>query len=286
VTVIDVAIPLITFLALTAVGMDLTPADFRAVRERPAILLAGLLAPVAILPLLTIGLLALFSPSHDVGAGLLLVASCPIGGISNTYSYLARASTALSVTLTAISSAIAVVTIPLISWGFAEALGRPMAYRAPSSLPAQLALVVLLPVLTGMFLRHQWPDTTVGHRGTVQRAAFAGLALLLVLIITNDPDAFVGGLHETVPLATAFVLLSFGAGWMVGASLAAPRPVRFTLASEFATRNVGVATAIAVTLIGQPAFALFGATYFLTELPLMLLIVLAYRSRPSPAVTA
>ena len=62
---------------------------------------------------------------------LACVAVCPIGGISNTYSYLARASTALSVTLTGVSSLLSVVTIPIITGWFEGVVGHPLGFRAP-----------------------------------------------------------------------------------------------------------------------------------------------------------
>ena len=109
--------------------MDLTVAHFDRVRRRPVMLAAGLVAPVVILPALALLLdrLSAKPPAH-VAAGLLLVAACPIGGISNTYSYLAQASTALSVALTTLSSALAALTIPAISRGFELALGSPMGF--------------------------------------------------------------------------------------------------------------------------------------------------------------
>jgi BASS family bile acid:Na+ symporter len=278
VTLIDIAIPTISFLALAAVGMDLTPAHFRRLRDRPAIVTAGLLAPLVILPVLALGMLALFEPSPDVAAGILLVASCPIGGISNTYSYLARASTALSVTLTTLSCVLAVLTIPVTSSAFEWVLQRRLGFSAPASLLGQLLLMVLLPVLAGMWLRYRWPAVAVERRNGVQRSAFVALAVLLALIITNDPDAFAAGLTETIPLAVIFVAASFATGWFVGRTLGATRSEGFTLAAEFATRNIAVAAAIAVTLLEQPAFAIFAATYFLTELPLMLVAVAAYRA--------
>jgi BASS family bile acid:Na+ symporter len=73
-----------------------------------------------------------FRPSPDLQAALLLVAACPIGGISNTYSYLAGASTALSVTLTACSSLLAVITIPALALVFGAALGHPWDSRCRS----------------------------------------------------------------------------------------------------------------------------------------------------------
>jgi ACR3 family arsenite efflux pump ArsB len=67
------------------------------------------------------------------------------------------------------------------------------------------------------------------------------------------------------------------AGWFVGGVTGAACPDRFTLATEFATRNIAVATAIAVTLAGHVEFALFATTYFLTEAPLMLGAVMLFR---------
>jgi BASS family bile acid:Na+ symporter len=275
--VIEIAIPLITFVAMTCVGMDLTVAQFAAVRRRPGLLAAGLLAPVIILPVVALVLVAFAQPPAHIAGGLLLVAACPIGGISNTYSYLAQASTALSVTLTTLSSALAALTIPAVSLGFEFALGNALGFSAPAVLPAQLFLMIVLPVMIGMAVRHHWPGFASRHRLGVQRTAFAAVGLLLAMIIGSNWTAFVDGLSSTVPLAFTFVLLSLTSGWTVAAGLGASPSDRFTLAAEFATRNVGIATAIAVTLLGKPEFAIFGATYFLTEQPVLLTATLIYR---------
>jgi bile acid:Na+ symporter, BASS family len=275
--VIDIAIPLITFVLMTAVGMDLTLAHFDDVRRRPLMLAAGLIAPVVLLPALALLLVAAFQPPTHVAAGLLLVAACPIGGISNTYSYLAQASTALSVALTTLSCALAAITIPAISRGFEFATGTPMGFAAPAVLPAQLFLMVVLPVLIGMTIRHRWPGIADENRAGLQRAAFVAVGLLLALVIGSNWTPFVDGLSTTAPLAGVFVLLSLVSGWSVAASLGATAADRFTLATEFATRNVAVATAIAVTLLGEPTFAIFAATYFLTEQPILLGATVTYR---------
>jgi ACR3 family arsenite efflux pump ArsB len=98
-----------------------------------------------------------------------------------------------------------------------------------------------------------------------------------------NPAGFVDGLAGTVPLAATFVATSFLAGWFVGGVTGASRPDRFTLATEFATRNIAVAPAIAVTLAGRIEFALFATTYFLTEAPLMLCAIVLFRRFPRPA---
>jgi len=76
--------------------VDLTPAGYAQVRHQHRIVAAGLVGPLLLLPPVALLLIRLFSPTTDIRAGLLLIVACPIGGISNMYSYLAGASTALS----------------------------------------------------------------------------------------------------------------------------------------------------------------------------------------------
>ena len=275
---LDLSVPAITFLLLFGVGLDLAPADFVRVRRQPRVLAAGLLGPLLVLPPLALLLVALFRPSSDLQAGLLLVAACPIGGISNTYSYLAGASTALSVTLTACSSLLAVVTIPALALVFGAALGHPMGFAVPLPLIfAQLLLMLALPVALGMWVRFGRPALARSSQPYFRALGFAGISGLILLIVASDPAVFVHGLRDTVPLAATFVAASFLAGWLSGTvSDGSPSDV-FTLATEFATRNMAVATAIALTLAGRIEFALFATTYFLTEIPLMLCAIVVYR---------
>jgi BASS family bile acid:Na+ symporter len=277
-TLIQIAVPAITFLLLAVVGSSLTAADFARLWRTRLTIFSGLVAPLILLPPLALGLILLFRPPREIEAGLLLVAACPIGGISNTYSYLARASTALSVILTAASCLLAVITIPALDRLFEIVLQRPFGFRAPLLLLlVQMLLMLALPVGLGMWCRRRWPERTRKRAALTQRLSFVAMGVLLALFIASEAERFVSALGRTVPLAAVFVVSSFLAGWLVGAALAVSAADRFTLATEFATRNVAVATAIAVTLLGRAEFALFASTYFLTELPLMLLAAVGFR---------
>lgn len=275
---IDVIVPAINFVLLAAVGMDLTAADFAGVRRRRALLAAGLFAPPLLLPPIALALVNIFAASPDVAGGVLLIATCPIGGISNAYSYLARASTALSVTLTALSCLFATVTIPVVGRSLELATGRTLDLSPPIPLlVGQLLLVLALPVLLGMWIRRRWPDAAARHRPMLQRLAFVAIGAVLTLVVFDDPASFTGGLSVTVPLAIAFVSLSIAAGWMTAALITPDRSDRFTVAAEFGTRNIVVALAIAVTLLGRVEFARFATTYALVEIPMMLGAVAIYR---------
>jgi BASS family bile acid:Na+ symporter len=279
ITVIQIAVPAITFLLLAVVGSSLTPADFTKLLRARATIVSGLIAPLILLPPMALVLVFLFRPAREIEAGLLLIAACPIGGISNTYSYLARASTALSVSLTAASCLLAVVTIPALDRTFELILQRPFGFRAPPGLLLlQMLLMLALPVGLGMCARHRWPEWTRSHAAVLQQTALIAMAALLALFIAGEVERFLGGLRHTVPLAATFIGTSFVAGWVVGVLLSVSAADRFTLATEFATRNVAVATAIAVTLLGRSEFALFASTYFLTELPIMLVAIGIFRA--------
>jgi predicted Na+-dependent transporter len=240
---IAVAAPATAFILLAAVGLDLTADDFARVRRQPAVVVAGLVLPLVILPPLAVGLTWLFQSSPNVTASVLLIAACPIGGISTTWSYLARASTALAVTLTGLSCLLASVTIPLVGAGIAGpctivrivgadsiarrtgragagSAGRPRHVGAPKDARIGRAL---------------WPRTPARFLHRHQR--------VFLLVIADDPDAFVDGLSTTVPLAAVFVVISMAAGWMTASLVTPDSADRFTLAAEFGTRNIGVAMA-------------------------------------------
>jgi BASS family bile acid:Na+ symporter len=277
-TVVDVGAPALAFVTLLAIGIDLVPADFARLRRVPAVVAAGLVAPLLLLPAIAVALIWWLRPDPVVEAGVLLVAACPIGGISNTYSYLARASTELSVTLTGASCMLAILAIPLLTGAFEQLLGVPVRVDAPMALLGlQLVFMLALPLGLGMMVRRRWPGWADGHRRWFQRLAWAMLALLLVTILTIEADRVAAMFREVVAFAAVFVAASFAAGWMTGSVVGANGADRFTLAAEFATRNVAIAATIAVTMLGRTEFALFGSVYFLTELPLMLSAVAAWR---------
>jgi BASS family bile acid:Na+ symporter len=277
-TFIDIAVPAITFILLAAIGMDLTADDFVRVRRRWMVVVAGLIGPLLLLPPIAIGLVWAFRPPLEVATGLLLVTACPIGGISNTYSYLARASTALSVTLTGTSCLLAAVTIPVVGRALELAVAQPLNLVAPiPSLLVQLLLMLAVPVALGMWVRKHRTRLADRYKRSVELSSFVGVGILLVLVIVDDPHAFAGGLSTTIPLAAAFVASSTAAGWMTATLVTGDHRERFTLAAEFGTRNLGVAIAIAVILLGRVEFARFALTYFLTEVPLMLMAIALFR---------
>jgi BASS family bile acid:Na+ symporter len=280
-------VPATSFILLVAVGQDLTAADFGRVRQQRALVLMGLFAPLVLLPPLALGLVEIFAAPPDVRAGVLLIAACPVGGVSSAFSYMARASPALSVTLTGISCLFASATIPMLGWLLSRAFPDTATFTAPlGALASQIFLVLGLPIAVGMLLRRVAPAAVRRAAPAMQVTAFAGILMVFALIIARDPQAFVDQLPTTVPLALTFIGLSMAVGWICAALLTDDRRDRFTIAAEFATRNIAVATTIAVTILGRFEFARFSAVYSLTEIPLMLAAIAAFRATTPPPPSA
>jgi BASS family bile acid:Na+ symporter len=179
-------------------------------------------------------------------------------------------------------------TIPLISHGLDLIVDIPLEFAVPFPLLfAQLTLMLGLPVAMGMWIRSRWPDFVVRRRPVLQRAAFIGLAVLLAGIILDNPEAFVDGFGTTLTLAGVFVVLSIIVGWLTAMPITRHAGDRFTLAAEFGSRNLGVALAVAVMLLGDLEFARFATAYALVEIPIMLCAVAAFRRyRTQPDTTA
>src|SRR5262249_56858391 len=110
---------------------------------------------------------------------------------------------------------------------------------------------LVLPVLSGMGIRRRWPDVTKRHARTLLGFSVATLAALLGFIIVQEAEQFASAVTDLAAAAGVLTVLAFGAGWATGWASAAGATDRFTVGMVFVVRNVGIATAIAVTALGR-----------------------------------
>jgi BASS family bile acid:Na+ symporter len=275
--VVDIAVPALVVLAMAVVGLGLTPDDFRRVARRPGVVAAATVGQLVVLPLIGLALVRCLRLSPAVGKGLLLVVACPAGPMANLYCHLARTRVALSVTLTAVSCLAAVLTMPAILTAFRALLGEGTTLAVPA-LPVigQLVVTLIVPVGTGMAVRHRWPAAVERRRGGLFALSVGALAALLGFVIAQEAGHFVSRLGEIAVAGALLTALALAAGWAT-ARAAGEGGEPLTVGLVFAVRNVGVATAVAVTVLGRTEFAAFGAAYFLSQVPLLVAAALLHR---------
>ncbi|MBP5538433.1 MAG: bile acid:sodium symporter, partial [Bacteroidales bacterium] len=152
-----IVLPILTLLMFD-LGLTLRLGDFVKVFRSPRPIAVALLGQLVLLPLLALSLAFLFRLPPVFFIGLVLIACCPGGSSSNVFSRLAGGDVALSVTLTALSSVITLVTIPFIMAWTTSLVGETAGISLPvGNLIGQNILLMLLPVLLGIGLNYAWP---------------------------------------------------------------------------------------------------------------------------------
>lgn len=265
--------PLSLFVLMWIVGLELTPADFRRVLGAPAAVIGGTLAQLLLLPLMTWAVVVLLDVSPVFGAGAILVAASPGAGMSNILTALARANTALSVTLTAVASLLSVFTLPAFAaLGMRVFLGDRLEVEVPvGALTLQLLLALLLPIGLGMLTRARRPDLARRYGPRIQRWAIVGLVAVIVLAAAfgeEPPPVDMADVRRGFLAAGVWTLAAMAIGWSVAFCLRLEAADRFTFLIEFSARNVAVATIVALSGLERLDLTFFGGVYVAVGYPL------------------
>lgn len=203
-----------------SIAIDLKTGDFKALAKAPKPLIVGLVSQFMVLPALTFLLVLVTQPQASIALGLILVAACPGGNISNFITHRAGGNAALSVSMTAFATAGAVVLTPfnIAFWG---SLYGPSAeiLRAtvidPVSIAITIALMLFLPLVLGVSLNTQRPDITAKLRVPLQWVSmtiFIGFVAIALAANWGLFLAFAGGIaglvvaHNALGLAGGYTL--------------------------------------------------------------------------------
>jgi len=222
-------------------GLSLKPSDFGAVLSHPRDVAVGCLAQFLIMPGLAWGLTRVFALPPELALGVVLVGCCPGGTASNVITYLAGGDLALSVSMTAMSTLLAPVVTPLLTWALA---GKYMAVDA-GGMFLSIVQVVILPIAGGLLLQRFLPELT--RRVTVFLPAFSSLAIVFIVGIVvghNAEKLWTSGLLVLVVVVlhnAGGLLLGYGAARLAGME----RSKRIALSVEVGMQNSGLASALA-----------------------------------------
>lgn len=149
-------------LVMFGVALDLKVADFKAVLTMPKPVIIGMVGQFILLPAFTFLLVLVIRPTPSIALGMMLVAACPGGNISNFLTHYARGNTALSITMTALSTAVAIVMTPLnlsLWGGLYPETAKILKEVALDPLEMLLAVFLLLglPMAAGMWTGNKFP---------------------------------------------------------------------------------------------------------------------------------
>jgi BASS family bile acid:Na+ symporter len=224
-------------------GLTLNLKDFEVVFSHPKDVIIGCLAQFTIMPLLAWLLSRLFGLDAALALGVILVGCCPGGTASNVITYLAKGDLALSVGMTGVSTLLAPLLTPLLTWGLA---GKQVDVNVVSMF-LSILWVVILPIVAGLIVKRLAPaftDKAIDYLPALSSLTIA--TIVAIVISVNSAKLMVGGML-IILVVMLHNLCGLALGYTIGKVLRLSQPKRKAISIEVGMQNSGLASSLAAT---------------------------------------
>ncbi len=234
------------------VALDIKIPQFREVFAKPKSVITGLVSQFILLPAITFLFILILQPTPTVALGMILVAACPGGNISNFMASLAKGNVALSVSLTAISTMAAMVMTPanFAFWGdlyinFYQKSGANELLR-PIEIDfwqvVQTVFILLgVPVILGLFVAKKFPVLTGKVKRPIKQASIVVFILFVVILLSANFSNFMRVIHLIFFIVLIHNGLALLTGFTFGTIMKRPRIDRRSITIETGIQNSGLA---------------------------------------------
>ncbi len=242
-------------LVMFGVALELRVEDFRSALRTPKALALGLLGHHVLFPAMTYVLVSILQPEPSIGLGMILVSSCPAGHISNFMVHYSKGNTALSVSVSALSTVVALVMTPLnfAFWGNLHPITAGLMKEVAMSPWEMLEVIIMLlgvPLVLGMWVAKKFPAFT--HK--IQKPMkILSLFILLSFIggaLATNLGHFMGFIHMVVGVVFVHNLMAlvtgYGLSWLVGL----PERDRRAITFEMGIQNSGLGLLLIFNFFG------------------------------------
>ena len=282
-----VVLPAAVGVIMFGLGLALTPADFARVVRFPRAVVVGLLVQTIVLVTVAFAITQLFDLPPMLAVGFMLLAASPGGAMANIFSHLAHGDVALNITLTAINSVLALVWLPLVmNWSLVYFLGAELDVPAPTQKIMEVATVIILPVLIGMFVRHAWPALALRAAGTVRIASVLLLALVVAISLASSGETILQHLGTIGLACITLNLVSLAIGYAVPRVLGLPVAQATSISLEIGIHNAAVAIFVAIKVLDSEVASMPAALYGLVMIATAGIAVAWFRRRHAHTVAA
>jgi bile acid:Na+ symporter, BASS family len=263
-----VGLPLALGIIMFGLGLSLTPDDFRRVGRAPKAVVVALACQLLLLPAICFGLVKLLDLPPLLAIGMMLLAASPGGTSANLFSHLFRGDVALNVSLTAINSIIAIVSLPIITNLAINHYDQGDTVSLQFTKVLEVFAVVLVPVAIGMFVKAKAPGFAERSDKPV-RIGSAVILAVLVLGILIDQAENVGDYMADVGLAAAlFCAISLVVGYLVPKAAGVKEEQAIASSMEIGVHNGTLAIFIALEVLESVTISVPAAVYSLVMFPL------------------
>jgi len=232
-------------LVMYGIALDIEIKQFKVLLQTPKLVLVGLLSQFILLPALTFIFVLWMKPPPSVALGLFLVAACPGGNVSNFMSHLAKANTALSITLTAFATVLSVIMTPLNFQWYAslyeptEVLLRSISVE-PADLFKVVGLLLVFPLALGLYTRYRFKSIAVRLKKILKPLSLILFIVLVGMALASNWEAFQKYATQFADLVIFHNTLAILLGFMTAAVFRLDRYSRRSIAIETGIQNSGL----------------------------------------------
>ncbi|MDO9457637.1 bile acid:sodium symporter family protein [Nocardioides sp.] len=258
---ITVGLPVALAIIMFGLGLSLTVDDFRRVARTPKAVAVALVLQVLVLPVVAFGLVTAFDLDPLLAVGVMLLAASPGGTTANLFSHLFHGDVALNITLTAINSVIAAVTIPLVTNLAIDHFDADGELGLQVGKVVQVIAIVLVPVALGMVVRHRSPDVAGRADRPVRVFSIVVLAAVSLGALLGERDNLADYLEEVGPVTALFCLASLSLGYLGAKLLRLDEAQAVASSMEVGIHNTTVALTIALSVLDSTEVAIPSAVY-------------------------
>jgi BASS family bile acid:Na+ symporter len=282
-----VLLPIALAVIMVSLGVSLTTADFRRVAVYPRGIAIGLANLLILSPLLAFAVAEIYNLQPALAVGLVLLGASPGGTLANLLTHLARGDTALSISMTAISSVAAVATVPLYLKLATSHFGATGLDTQVSTVGvvARVLLITVVPLALGMWFRARRPERVAQLGDLFRRAAVVLFLAAVVGVIIAEQHRVIDNLGAVAAAAITLNLAAMTSSFTIARLARLDSRQATAIAMELGIHNSTLAIAIGATIatvLTIPA-AVYAAFMFI---PAGLFAWLMHRRNPAPPVVA
>ena len=273
-TIAPVCLAIIMF----GLGLGLTTSDFTRVLKTPRDFFVGFLSQVILLPIIAFGLILIIPMPIEIAMGVMIIAAAPGGVTSNVLTKFANGDVALSVSLTAVVSLLAIFIVPLIVFNSANFIGVEITKEiSMKSIVVKMFFVVTVPVLFGMIVRSLMTDFIISKTLIIQRLSIILFLIVFISIWVEEWDRIVSFIARAGLVTGILNLVMIFVGYYVAKIFASGVPQRRCISLECGLQNGTLAVVVATQLFDEMVFMVPTAAYALIMFVTSIFFVLIVR---------
>ena len=261
-TIAPFALALIMF----GLGLGLTTTDFSRVIKNPKDFFVGFVSQLILLPIVALGLVFLLNLPTTIAVGLMIIAAAPGGVTSNILTKFANGDVALSVTLTAVTSLVSILTVPFVVINSANIIGVSISSDISiANVALKMALVVTVPVLFGMIIRKLFTNFILSKVNLIDKLSGILFVIVFAAIYIDERNNILDYILQSGLAVLILNIVMMTLAFLIAKKYASGIPQQKCIAIEGGLQNGTVAVFVATLIFDDVAFVVPTAAYALIQ---------------------